>query len=56
MSIGSIHAGTTSNVIPSHAELLGTLRTFDETIRARAKARIEAICAGMAMTTESPLT
>ena len=38
LSIGSIHAGTTSNVIPSHAELLGTLRTFDETIRAQAKA------------------
>ena len=52
LSIGSIHAGTTSNVIPSHAELLGTLRTFDEAIRARAKARIETICAGTAMTTE----
>lgn len=52
LSIGSIHAGTASNVIPSHAELLGTLRTFDETIRAQAKHRIETICAGMALTTE----
>ncbi|OAJ55537.1 hypothetical protein A6V36_34925 [Paraburkholderia ginsengiterrae] len=51
LSIGSIHAGTTSNVIPAHASLTGTLRTFDESIRSLAKSRIETICAGVAKAT-----
>ncbi|MFL6645503.1 M20 aminoacylase family protein [Paraburkholderia fungorum] len=52
LSIGSIHAGTTSNVIPSHAQMTGTVRTFDESVRERMKARIESICAGVALATE----
>jgi amidohydrolase len=52
LSIGSIHAGTTSNVIPSHAQMTGTMRTFDESVRERMKARIEAICAGVALATD----
>src|SRR5471032_1258404 len=56
LSIGSIHAGTTSNVIPGHAELTGTLRTFDEKIRSLAKARIETICAGVALATECAIS
>ncbi|MFM0304303.1 amidohydrolase [Paraburkholderia sediminicola] len=52
LSIGSIHAGSTSNVIPSHAQMTGTVRTFDESVRARMKARIESICAGVALATE----
>lgn len=52
LSIGSVHAGSAPNVIPSHAELTGTLRTFDENVRALAKARIRAICEGMAITSE----
>ena len=52
LSIGSIHAGTTSNVIPSHAQMTGTVRTFDESVRKRMKARIESTCAGVALATE----
>ncbi|QIE25894.1 Hippurate hydrolase (plasmid) [Caballeronia sp. SBC1] len=52
LSIGSIHAGSTSNVIPSHAQMTGTMRTFDESVRERMKARIESICAGVALATE----
>ncbi|MBK5124296.1 amidohydrolase [Burkholderia sp. R-69980] len=52
LSIGSIHAGSTSNVIPSHAQMTGTVRTFDESVRERMKARIESICAGVALATE----
>ncbi|MFM0207212.1 amidohydrolase [Paraburkholderia sediminicola] len=52
LSIGSIHAGSTSNVIPSHAQMTGTMRTFDESVRTRMKARIESICAGVALATE----
>jgi amidohydrolase len=52
LSIGSIHAGTTSNVIPSHAQMTGTMRTFDESVRERMKTRIESICAGVALATD----
>jgi hippurate hydrolase len=52
LSIGSIHAGSTSNVIPAHAQMTGTMRTFDESVRERMKARIESICAGVALATE----
>lgn len=52
LSIGSIHAGSTPNVIPAHATLAGTLRTFDETVRQQVKTRIKSICAGMALTTD----
>ena len=52
LSVGSIHAGSASNVIPSHAKMTGTVRTFDESVRSRMKARIEAICEGVALATE----
>lgn len=52
LSIGSIHAGSTSNVIPSRAQMTGTMRTFDESVRERMRARIESICAGVALATE----
>lgn len=52
LSIGSMHAGSTPNVIPAHATLAGTLRTFNEAVRAQAKRRIEAICEGVAKTCE----
>lgn len=56
LSMGSLHAGTTPNVIPAGASLSGTLRTFDETLRAQAKARIEAICAGIAVVSECDIS
>ena len=35
VSIGSLHAGTTGNVIPDEAVLQGTIRTFKPEVRAR---------------------
>jgi amidohydrolase len=37
LSIGSIHAGAVTNVIPSRVEISGTVRTYDEETRARIK-------------------
>lgn len=36
LTVGRVSAGTTDNVIPEHAELLATLRSFSEEARARA--------------------
>ncbi|WP_066267061.1 amidohydrolase [Hydrogenophaga palleronii] len=40
ITIGSIHGGTRYNIIPDSVEMLGTLRTFDEEMRAEAMKRI----------------
>ncbi|KXU95524.1 hypothetical protein CR51_25105 [Caballeronia megalochromosomata] len=56
LSIGSVHAGSAPNVIPSHAALTGTLRAFDESVRAQAKSRIRGICEGIAMTSECAIS
>jgi amidohydrolase len=34
ITVGSIHAGEVHNIIPSHADLVGTIRTFDREVRA----------------------
>jgi amidohydrolase len=41
ISIGSIHGGTTFNVIASECKLQGTVRTFDKELRAYVKQRVE---------------
>ncbi|MEO6989968.1 MAG: M20 family metallopeptidase [Candidatus Baltobacteraceae bacterium] len=46
VSICSMHAGTTSNVIPGEAQLSGTVRTFNETVRAALPERIRRVLAG----------
>lgn len=43
LTIGSIHAGDSFNIIPEKAELQGTVRAFDETDRRRIKEKIEAM-------------
>ena len=35
VTVGALHAGTVSNVIPDEAELLVSVRTFDQEVRAR---------------------
>jgi amidohydrolase len=40
LSIGSIHAGAVTNVIPSKVEISGTIRTYDEETRARMKTEL----------------
>lgn len=52
LSVGSIHAGSAPNVIPARAEITGSLRTFSEDVRSQAKARIRAICEGIATASE----
>jgi amidohydrolase len=41
MSLGQVHAGTTSNVIPNEVYLHGTLRSFDPDVRAQLVRQVE---------------
>lgn len=41
ISIGQIHGGVRSNIIPDTVEMEGTLRTFDQDIRAATKEKIK---------------
>lgn len=43
VTIGSIHAGATHNVIPRTCRLLGTVRAFDDEVRAAMPERIERV-------------
>jgi len=47
ITIGSIHGGTTHNVIPSRVRLLGTVRAFDAGVRAAMAERIEQVLKGI---------
>ncbi len=47
VSITSFHSGTTHNVIPDRAEILGTVRSFDPDLRQRAPKLIERIIKGV---------
>jgi amidohydrolase len=47
VTIGTFHGGTAFNVIPSYAELSGTVRTVDARIRDEMPARIERIVRGV---------
>jgi amidohydrolase len=48
LSITQIHAGSAYNVIPGQARLCGTVRAFDDGVRALIRERMRAISAGMA--------
>lgn len=41
ISIGSIHAGHTSNVIPDSVEMMGTIRSFDTDVREQLSEELE---------------
>ena len=47
VTIGSIHGGTTHNVIPSRVKLLGTVRAFNADVRAKMAERIERVLKGV---------
>jgi amidohydrolase len=47
VSVCSFHSGTTTNVIPPEASLKGTVRTFNETVRAQMPDRIRRVVAGV---------
>ena len=48
VTIGKIHAGTATNVIPDEATIEGTARTLNEPARTRIRASIERRCTGIA--------
>jgi len=54
VTVGSLHAGTTSNTIPDQAELLLSVRTFDDTVRAKTMAAIERIVRAEAAASAAP--
>ena len=48
LTIGTIHGGNAANVIPDTVELGGTIRTYDEEVRAYLKQRMTEIATGIA--------
>ncbi|MCS7051954.1 MAG: amidohydrolase, partial [Thermomicrobium sp.] len=48
ITVGKLHAGTATNVIPDHAILEGTVRTYAEAVRDHLERRIAALAAGIA--------
>ena len=48
LTVGSLHGGTAANAIPDSAVMGGSIRTFDEEIRARIKRRLTEIAEGTA--------
>ncbi len=48
LSVGSIHAGSAPNVIPEAAEIVGTMRSFREEVRALLRRRLEEVLEGTA--------
>ena len=48
LTLGMLQAGEVNNIIPDTAVIKGSLRTFDETVRANIKTRIQDIVIGMA--------
>jgi amidohydrolase len=47
VTVGSLHAGHTHNVIPARAELKGTVRYFDPSLRQFFQQRVEQVIAGI---------
>jgi len=47
VTVGSVHAGTTFNVIPDNAELRGTVRALDPAVRNSMPERMERITEGL---------
>ena len=50
LSVCSFHGGATYNVVPSDAQIQGTLRTLDDAVRAGVKKRIRQIVKGVGST------
>jgi hippurate hydrolase len=49
LTIGSIHGGDAANAIPDSVTLSGTIRTYDEDVRAMLKTRMTEIAQGIAV-------
>jgi amidohydrolase len=48
VTVGQFDAGVRNNIIPDRARLVGTIRTFDETMRSDIHARVRRIAEGVA--------
>ncbi len=55
VTVGSLHAGTKNNIIPSTATLGISVRSFDETVRARLLGAVERIIDAEATASGAPL-
>ena len=47
MHVGSVHAGNAFNIVAENAELKGTVRTFDQTLRASMPERMNRMIGGV---------
>jgi amidohydrolase len=47
VTVGSLHSGTTFNVIPDRAEMQGTVRAFDAAVRSSIPERMERVVEGL---------
>jgi hippurate hydrolase len=56
VSITQIHGGSAYNVIPGEVNLAGTIRTFDDAVRAQIGQRMREIAAGMATSFGAEIT
>jgi len=56
VSVGSLQAGTTHNIIPAHASLSGTMRSLSVEIDAELKKRLAALCDGFAQISGCAIT
>lgn len=54
VTVGAMHAGTASNIIPDRAELLLNIRTFDPAVRERILAAVERIIRAEAAASGAP--
>ena len=54
VSIGAIHAGTAENIIPDDAEVLGTIRTFKQSVRTKLLAGVERVAKAAAAMSDAP--
>ncbi|PRX51245.1 hippurate hydrolase [Prauserella shujinwangii] len=54
VTVGSLHAGTTHNVIPDHATLDVNIRTFEPAVRERVLAAVDRIVRGEARAAGAP--
>jgi amidohydrolase len=54
LTVGSLHAGTASNIIPDHAELLVSVRHFNDDVRGPVRAAIERVVRAEALASGAP--
>ncbi len=56
LSLGEIHGGSANNVIPESVRLTGTVRTYNESVRAKIKARMKILLDSIAQGFEGEIT